>query len=104
MHLSVFPLAAVFAAIGPGEGPVSVALVCLIRPYIVGPIRELIETVAVHVVVQPLTSVNTSITPCVRALAPHLVVGPGTFIRCLIGPLIVAVAVLLTVGVLSLEE
>lgn len=53
-----------------------------------------------HIVVQPLPSVDPPIIPRVSALPPHLIVGPVSLVHCGIRPFINSVTVFLALGVL----
>ena len=78
MHLAVFPLAYVGAAVRPLELAITVPFVIEVVALVDTTVRPSVLALAIHVVVLPLSHVLPAVEPFVCPLALHLVAGPAS--------------------------
>ena len=86
MLLSVFPHSVVLPTIGPCVYSETFFFVIVVVSFVHSPVLPRVNTVAVHIVVQPGAHVHPTIWPDVLARAADLVFVPVTFIHAVVAP------------------
>lgn len=101
MLFAIKPLTFIFSPIIIQKNPKSIFLIIFIISRIFFAIRPFILTLPMHIIIKPLSFINTTIIPFVNAKAIHLIITPIPIIRTPICPNIFAFSILLSVYIIT---